>query len=147
MRRDHRRSKEIVRAAEVETKATFLARQEEFEKVSAGTRNEIREAEKRIDKREDQLERKLDMLGIKERNIEKAEATLQEQTTQVEQKTKEIDELLAQERNQLLKITQLSISAMSGAVRMARGRTTGLLWQRPTISRRGKSSSGAPSIP
>jgi len=103
------RSKEIVRAAEVETKATFLARQEEFEKEAASTRNEIREAEKRLDKREDQLERKLDMLGIKERNIEKAEATLQEQTIQVEEKTKEIDELLAQERNQLLKITQLSM--------------------------------------
>src|SRR5262245_62494607 len=38
---------EIVRAAEVETKATFLARQEEFDKQTSVTRNEIREAEKR----------------------------------------------------------------------------------------------------
>lgn len=103
------RSKAIVRAAEVETKANFLARQEEFEKEASSTRNEIRDAEKRIDKREDQLERKLDMLGIKERNIEKAEASNKEQSVQIEQKTEEIDELLAQERNQLLKITQLSM--------------------------------------
>jgi ribonuclease Y len=103
------RSKEIVRAAEVETKATFLARQEEFEKEAASTRNEIREAEKRLDKREDQLERKLDMLGIKERNVEKAEGKIQERSTQIEQKEKEIDDLLAQGRNQLLKITQLSM--------------------------------------
>lgn len=103
------RSKEIVRAAEVETKANFLARQEEFEKEASSTRNEIREAEKRIDKREDQLERKLDMLGIKERNIEKAEAANEEKSIQVEQKAKEIDELLMEERNQLLKITQLSM--------------------------------------
>ena len=67
------RGAEIRRAAEVETKATFLKRQEEFERQSAITKNEIREAEKRLDKREDQLERKLDTLNIKEKNIERAE--------------------------------------------------------------------------
>ena len=103
------RAKEIVRAAEVETKATFLARQEEFEKEAAGTRNEIREAEKRLDKREDQLERKLDMLGIKERNIEKAEARIEQQTAEIESKSAEIDELLAKERNELLKVSDLSM--------------------------------------
>lgn len=104
-----RKSKDIVRAAEVETKATFLARQEAFEKESAVTRNEIREAEKRLDKREDQLDRKLDMLGIKERNVEKSEAQVQKKTAEIEAKSKEIEELLVQERNQLLKTAQLSM--------------------------------------
>ena len=53
------KAQEATRAAEVETKATFLTRQEEFDSQTAKVRNELRDAEKRIDKREDVLERKL----------------------------------------------------------------------------------------
>lgn len=80
------KAQDIVRAAEVETKATFLARQEEFEKQAGITRNEIREAEKRLDKREDQLERQMDALGIKERNIEKAEAQVRDKKAEIKHK-------------------------------------------------------------
>lgn len=103
------RAKEIVRAAEVETKATFLKRQEEFEREAAATRNEIREMEKRLDKREDQLDKKLDMLSIKERNIEKSEAQIREQTEMLQKKSVEIEEMLAKQRNELLRITSLSM--------------------------------------
>lgn len=103
------RAHEIVRAAEVETKATFLARQEEFDKLTAVTRNEIREAEKRLDKREDQLERKLDMLNIKEKNIEKAEIQAKQSAEDIEAKLAEVDELLQKQRNDLLKVAQLSM--------------------------------------
>ncbi len=102
------RAQEIVRAAEVETKATFLARQEEFDRITAVTRNEIREAEKRLDKREDQLERKLDVLAIKEKNIEKAEAQIAERAANTEKKAKEIEDLKLKHRNELLKVAQLS---------------------------------------
>jgi ribonuclease Y len=103
------RAHEIVRAAEVETKATFLARQEDFDKQTAATRNEIREAEKRLDKREDQLERKLDMLNIKEKNIEKAEVGVRDRSAAVEKKLGEVDELVARQKNDLLRVAQLSI--------------------------------------
>ena len=103
------RALEIVRLAEVETKATFLARQEEFDRQTAATRNEIREAEKRLDKREDQLERKLDTLGIKERNIEKAEGQVAERLAEAEKKAKEVEDLRVKHRNELLKVAQLSM--------------------------------------
>ncbi len=99
----------ITRAADVETKATFLKRQEEFDKQTAATRNEIRDAEKRLDKREDQLESQIDMLRIKERNIEKTEKQHKEKQLQIDKKVAEADDLLAQQRNELLKVTQLSI--------------------------------------
>jgi ribonuclease Y len=102
------RATDIIRKAEVETKATFLSRQEEFEKQSTQTRNEIREAERRLEKREDQLDRKLETLGIKERNIEKGEAALQERNKAIEVKEGEIDGLLARRRSDLLKVAQLS---------------------------------------
>ncbi len=102
------RAQEIVRAAEVETKATFLARQEEFEKQASATRNEIREAEKRIDKREDILERKLETLAIKERNLEKSEAANKERQAEIDRKAQEIEELVAKRRTELLRAAQLS---------------------------------------
>ncbi len=104
-----RKAQELIRAAEVETKATFLTRQEEFDKQTAKIRNELREAEKRIDKREDVFERKLDMLGTKEKNVEVAEAKLKDRQGQMDKKEETIEELLKQRRNELLKVTQLSL--------------------------------------
>ncbi len=103
------KAREAARAAEVETKATFLTRQEEFDSQTAKVRNELRDAEKRIDKREDVLERKLDMLGTKEKNVEAAETRLREQRAKTEEKSAEIDDLLRQQRNELLKATKLSL--------------------------------------
>jgi len=103
------RAREIIRAAEVETKATFLGRQEEFERETAVTRNEIREAERRLDKREDQLDSKLDMLSIKEKNIDKAEAEIKARLEETEQQQAEIGELLTRQRNELLKVSGMSM--------------------------------------
>ncbi|MBN2563129.1 MAG: ribonuclease Y [Phycisphaerae bacterium] len=103
------RAQEIVRAGAVEAKATFLQHQEEFDKQTAATRNEIREAEKRLDKREDQIERQVDMLRIKERNIEKTEVQVKEKREETDKKALEVGELLAKQRNELLKVSRLSI--------------------------------------
>ncbi len=103
------KAREATRAAEVETKASFLTRQEEFDSKTAKVRNELRDAEKRTDKREDVLERKLDMLGTKEKNVEVAETRLREQRAKTEEKADEIDDLLRQQRNELLKATKLSL--------------------------------------
>src|SRR5262245_4952787 len=92
------RAQEIVRAADVEAKATYLKRQEEFERQTSSTRNEIREAEKRLDKREDQLERKLDALNIKEKNIERGENQVRERQAQIDKKLQDADALLVQQK-------------------------------------------------
>jgi len=105
---EHRRD-EIVRSAEVETKAEFVRQQQEFDRETVVTRNELREMEKRLDKREDQLEKKFEMLNIKERNIEKGDARIREVTQEIEAKQKEIGEVQAKQRNELLRITQLSM--------------------------------------
>jgi ribonuclease Y len=103
------KAQELIRAAEVEAKATFLKQQEEFDHQTSATRNEIREAEKRLDKREDQLERQVDMLRIKERNTEKAEAKIRESLERTEKKAEEVEELLVKQRNDLLRLSQLSM--------------------------------------
>src|SRR6185436_19999139 len=104
-----REAQEAAKSAEIDSKAKLLTRQQEFDQQTATVRNELREAEKRLDKREDVLERKLDMLSTKERVIETGEARVKERQADVDKKSKEIDELLVKQRNELLKVANLPI--------------------------------------
>jgi ribonuclease Y len=61
-----RQADETVKAAKLEAKEEFLARREEFENECAAVRNEFKASERRLAKREDNLESKLDVLASKE---------------------------------------------------------------------------------
>lgn len=98
------------RAKQVELHArdkTMKAR-EAFEKEIDATRAEMKQAELRLNKREDNLDRKLDTLTVKERNIDEAEARLTRREKGFDLKEKELDQILAQQRTQLLQLTNLS---------------------------------------
>ncbi len=102
------KAEQIVQAAEVEAKRKLLEVQDEFERSTADVRAELKAAEKRIAKREDNLDKKLDVLETKERNIETAEQRLAERDKQLQAKLKDVDEALAQQRQELLRIGKLS---------------------------------------
>jgi len=97
-----------LKAAEVEAKKLALEAMERFERETAETRNELRTAEKRLDKREDTLSKKEDVLATKERKIEGEQAKLSEQSKAVTEKSAQVDALLAKERAELLRIARLS---------------------------------------
>jgi len=103
------KAREILRASEVEAKETRLKQQQELEQQHLAAKNEIREAEKRLEKREDQLDRQFDMIRTKERNLEKAEAELQAKQGEIDKKNEEIGELLVKQRNELLKVARLTV--------------------------------------
>ncbi|MCK4659513.1 MAG: ribonuclease Y [Phycisphaerae bacterium] len=103
-----RTGENIVRTAEVEAKAEYLQRLEQFNKETAETRAQSKEAEKRLDKREDNLEKKLDTLSVKEKKIDQAEAKLAEQTRKLAVKEKEINATLERQRETLTKISGMS---------------------------------------
>ena len=102
------RAAQAVRAGEVEAKAHFLKLQQEFDAKTAKAKEEIRENDKRLDKREDALDRKFETLAAKERAVDTAEQRVAEAEKSVQARLKEAQELLAQQRTQLLKITNLS---------------------------------------
>ncbi len=104
-----REAERIVQKAEVDAKAEFIKKQEQFEAETADTRNEIKEAERRLDKREDTLERKLDTLNTKERAVETAETKLHQREKTIVDKEKELAEALAEQRSQLLRISGMSV--------------------------------------
>lgn len=104
-----REAERIRQKGEVDAKAEYVKRSEQFEKEAAAIRNELREAEKRLAKREDALEKKLEMITTKERQIEAASKRIAEREKALAVKEQELEQVLAEQRNQLLRITNMSI--------------------------------------
>ncbi len=93
---------------ELEAQKEQIALREEFDKQSNEVRNELKETERRLTKREDNLDRKLDVLSTKEKNLEQQEQQLQEEKDKIAGKQEQLDQLVEEQRNRLLQITNLS---------------------------------------
>jgi ribonucrease Y len=94
--------------AELNFRSEMASKREEFENQIATTRNELKEQERRVAKREDNLDRKLDVLTTKERSLEQIEASIKKREDSVASKEVQLDEVLADQRDRLLKIANLS---------------------------------------
>ena len=88
---------------EVEAKAEFFKGQEKLRADAIEQRGELKTAEKRLAKREDNLEAKLDTLNTKERNLEQEQKKLRGEFEVLSQREGEADALLVRRREQLLK--------------------------------------------
>lgn len=107
---DARNEAEVIRKkAEVEAQAAYLKGQQLLKTESDALRAEMKENEKRIAKREDNLEAKLDTLVTKEKNLEGTMKKLTTKTEEVALREQEAEQLLAQRREQLLRSAGLSV--------------------------------------
>jgi ribonuclease Y len=102
------RRDEILKSAEVEAQRAYLEMTDRFQRETAETREELRATERRLAKREDLLDKKIDVLNTKERKIEEAEAALARRQEQLEHERAEVSRLLAQQRSELLRISRLT---------------------------------------
>jgi ribonuclease Y len=102
------RCDELLKGAEVEAQKKLLEMMDRFERETAETRNELKTAERRLAKREDGLDKKLDVLHTKERKIEEGEQTLARREKDVSDKESKLDRLLTEQRTELLRIAKLS---------------------------------------
>ena len=102
------RREELLKEAEVEAQKKLLATMDRFERETAETRGELKASEKRLTKREDSLDKKLDVLSTKERKIEVAEQRHTQMEVELQGRQAKLDDLLAEQRSQLLKISRLS---------------------------------------
>jgi len=99
----------IVKKAQVDAKSEFLRGEEGLRKEREDMRAELKETEKRLAKREDNLEAKLDTLATKERNLEQEGKRLAARSEQVGKQEEEAALVLLQRREQLLRISGLSV--------------------------------------
>lgn len=102
-------AEEIRQKGELEAKAELVRRSEQFEKEATEIRNELREAERRLAKREDNLERKMEALASKERGLDANSRRLAEREKAIGVKERQLTDTIAQQRAQLLKITNMNM--------------------------------------
>ncbi|MBN1764311.1 MAG: ribonuclease Y [Sedimentisphaerales bacterium] len=97
------------KTAQLEAKADAIKRREEFEKETASIRNELREMERHLTKREDMVDRKWENITSKERTLEKREKKISEKERELTNKDEQLTNTLAEQRAQLLRIAGISI--------------------------------------
>ena len=97
----------LLKEARVEAKEEAIKARDGFEKETAETREELRERERIAAKRDDSLEAKMDTLASKEKTVEAIERRAQEMQKAAHAKEEEFDNLIAEEKRQLHKISGL----------------------------------------
>ena len=97
-----------VKEIELNAQQKQLKLKEQFDQEQTASRRRLEEHEGRLDKREIVIDRKLDTLTMKERNLDDLDAKLNKQSKQLAVNETELESLLKQERERLLSITNLS---------------------------------------
>jgi len=99
----------IVAQAEAQAKTELLKLREKFDHESESARQELRSEEKRIAKRDDLVDQKLDTLNTKERMQDVTEKALAEREKGLVAKDRQLNDLIAQQKAQLLKVANLPL--------------------------------------
>ena len=108
--RENARKEAENKAKEIElaSKQEQLKLKERFERENESARKKLDEHELRLTKREDTLDRKLDTLNIKERNLDDMDKKLARRDKECVAKESELADILREQRERLLSITNLS---------------------------------------
>jgi len=99
----------IIKSAKIDAAAESIKRKEEFTREANQIRAELRELENRLTKREDTLDRQAELLTQRENALKDQERELNRRLENVGQKEKQLNSILAQQKNQLLKITSMNV--------------------------------------
>jgi len=101
-------AEKIIAQAEAQAKSDLIARREQFDKETEGSRKQLRNEEKRLAKREDMIDQKLETLNSKERMLGTAEQAINEREKALAGKDRQLNELIAQQKSQLLKVANMT---------------------------------------
>ncbi|XAM00493.1 ribonuclease Y [Phycisphaeraceae bacterium D3-23] len=96
----------LAKQIELDARNAQAQRREQLEKELDAMRDEVAEKERRLGKREDNLERKLDMLTLKEKNAADLEAEVKKREQAIEGKKEEIDAIAAERTQALIQFRQ-----------------------------------------
>ena len=108
LKQAEREAETVRKSQEVAAKEELIARREELEKEINGVRDELREQERRLDRRESVVDDLQQDITKKERMLEQTQRKLTERTEAVEAREKELERVLRQQQDELYKITGLS---------------------------------------
>jgi ribonuclease Y len=98
----------IIKSARLDAAAEAIKKKEELTAEAHRVRGELRETEQRLSKREDVLEKQIELVEQRENSAKNLEKEAQRRLEHAGEKDKQLSSLLAQQKNQLLKITAMS---------------------------------------
>ncbi|MHC4573588.1 MAG: ribonuclease Y [Planctomycetota bacterium] len=104
-----REAENIIKSAQIDAAAEVIKKKEEFTAEANQIRAELRETEARLSKRGDVLDRQAEQLQQREKALKEQQRELQNRLHNIDVKTKQLSALMAQQKNQLLKITAMDI--------------------------------------
>ena len=96
------------REAELEAKDLLYRMRQDFERETKDRRQEISNLEKRLTQKEENIDRRLDLLEKKEKEIEARHENLRKQEEALKAKDNQLHSLIAEEKDRLQKISSLS---------------------------------------
>lgn len=110
-----RDAENVRKAAELSAKEELLKRREELDRELSAQRDELRQLERALDKKEATIRERQDEFAKRERMLETTQTKLAERAKVVEARDREVEKILKQEQEQLYKISGLD---RESAVRM-----------------------------
>ncbi|MDZ4684987.1 MAG: ribonuclease Y [Planctomycetaceae bacterium] len=107
LKQAERDAESVRKSGELSAKEEVLKRREQAEREFNVTREEFRQHEKHLDKRENSLEELQNNVGKRERMLETTQQKLADKGKALEARDRELDKLLKQEQEQLYQISGL----------------------------------------
>jgi len=104
-----REAENIIKSAQIDAAAEAIKKKEQFAAEVNQIRAELRETEMRLSKREDVLDRQTEQLQQREKVLKQQAEEADRKLHNIDLKEKQLSILLAQQKNQLLKITAMDI--------------------------------------
>ena len=99
----------IVKSAQIDAAAETIKKKEHFTSEANKTRAELHKTEMRLTKRENSLDRQAELLRQREKSLKQQQQESDRRLHNINLKEKQLSILLAQQKNQLLKITAMDI--------------------------------------
>ena len=104
-----REAENIIKSAQIDAAAETIKKREKFATESNKARADLHETEMRLTKREDGLDRQNEMLQQREKALKQQQKEVDRRVHNIGLKEKQLSVLMAQQKNQLLKITAMNI--------------------------------------
>ena len=104
-----RESENIIKSAQIDAAAETIKKKEQLTVESNKVRSELHETEIRLSKREDNVNRQTELNQQQEKSLKAQEKEVERRLHGMSNKEKQLSNLMAQQKNQLLKITAMGV--------------------------------------
>ena len=101
----------IIKSAQIDAAAETIKKKEQFTTEANKMRAKLHEAEMRLSKRDDILDRQAEQLQQRDKKLKQQEKEADKRVHNIGLKEKQLSILMAQQKNQLLKITAMDIES------------------------------------